>query len=59
MRSHFVLLKKINLPTFKHMTVKVLIDSKQIYATIFVERSLFGRLLILAESGKGLSLAFI
>ena len=41
------------------MTVKVLIDSKQIYATIVVERSLFGRLLILAESGKGLSLAFI
>ena len=59
MRSHFVFLKKINLPTFKHITVIVLIDSKQIYATIVVERSLFLRLLILAESGKGLSLAFI
>ena len=41
------------------MTVKVAIDSKQIYVTIVVERSLFGRLLILAESGEGLSLAFI
>ena len=60
MRSHFILsLKKINQPTFKHMAVKVAIDSKQIYMTIVVERSLFRRLLILAESGEGLSLAFI
>ena len=51
--------KKINLPTFKHIAVKVVIDSKQIYATIVVERSLFGRLLIFAESGERLSLAFI
>ena len=42
--------KKNNLPTFKNMAAKVVVNPKEKSATIAAERSLFGRHLILAKS---------
>ena len=43
----FCPLQKNNLSKFKHMAVKVAINSKEKSATIAAERNLFGRFLIL------------
>ena len=46
----FCPLQKNNLWKFKHMAVKVVINSKEKSATIAAARNLFGRFLILAKS---------
>ena len=43
LRSHFILPWKNNLSTFKHMAIKVVINSKEKSATIAAEKSLFER----------------
>ena len=49
-KSFYSPLKKNNLPTFKDMAAKVVVNPKEKSATIAAERSLFGRHLILAKS---------
>ena len=57
-KSIYSPLKKNNLSTFKCIAVKILINSKEKSMIIAAERSLFGRLLILAKSRQSLSLEF-
>jgi len=55
-KSFYAPLKKNKLKTFKTMAVKLIVNSKERSATIAAERSLFGRLLILAKSRENLTL---
>ena len=54
--SFFSPIKQNKLKTFKNMVVKSIVKSKEKSTIIAAERSLFGRLLILAKSRNNLSL---
>jgi len=58
-KSFYAPIKRLKLKTFKDMKVKKIITSKEKAVTIAAERSLFGRLLILAKSRTGVSLDVI
>ena len=57
--SFYSAISRNKLQTFKDMVVKKLVKSKDKLATIAAERSLFGRLLILAKSRESLSLEYV
>ena len=49
-------IKKASLKSFNHLKVKKVINSKERSVTIAAERSIFGRLLVVAKNRQGLSL---